>query len=145
MNTVLRVMQLAALHKPGLQRYQEGPRHYKAKAGSDVGGRRTGNKLSSTPAPRIFRDGSTGTTPSSGDLCGFSGSIPLSTHPKCHFRPGSDNQRFTVQEKPPPTGIEFSVTSVFRVRIVDPLDAATAEKWQGIPHLAFASGVGRVQ
>ena len=49
------------------------------------------------------------------------------------------------REKPPPIRVEFSVTAVFRVRIVDPLDAATAEKWQGRPHLAFANGVGRVQ
>ena len=37
-----------------------------------------------------------------------------------------------------------SVTPVFRVRIVDPLDAATAEKWQGRPRLAFANGVGGI-
>ncbi len=40
---------------------------------------------------------------------------------------------------------EFSVTAVFRVRIVGPLDAATAEKWQGRPHLANANGVGRIR
>ena len=50
-----------------------------------------------------------------------------------------------IRAKSPPIRIEFSVTPVFRVRIVDPLDAATAEKWQGIPHLAFANGVGRVR
>jgi len=36
------------------------------------------------------------------------------------------------------------MTPVFRVRIVDPLDAATAEKWQGGPRLAFANGVGGI-
>lgn len=50
-----------------------------------------------------------------------------------------------IREKPPPIRVEFSVTLEFCVRIVDPLDAATAEKWQGIPHLAFANGVGRVR
>jgi hypothetical protein len=49
------------------------------------------------------------------------------------------------EPKPPPIRAEFSVTAVFRVRIVDPLDAATAEKWRGRPHLAFANGAGRVR
>ena len=40
---------------------------------------------------------------------------------------------------------EFSVTPAFRVRIVQPLDAATAEKWQGRPHLAKANGIGRLR
>ena len=31
--------------------------------------------------------------------------------------------------KPRQVEAEFSVTPAFRVRIVDPLDAATAEKW----------------
>ena len=48
-------------------------------------------------------------------------------------------------QKPPPIQVEFSVTTVFCVRIVHPLDAATAEKWQGRPHLAKAKGVGRVR
>ena len=49
------------------------------------------------------------------------------------------------EPKPPPIRAEFSVTAVFRVRIVGPLDAATAEKWQGSPHLAQAKGVGRIR
>ena len=36
------------------------------------------------------------------------------------------------------------MTPVFGVRIVDPLDAATAEKWQGGLHLAQANGVGGI-
>jgi len=51
----------------------------------------------------------------------------------------------TTRQKPRPILVEFSVTPEFSVRIVDPLDAATAEKWQGRPHLAFANGVGRVR
>lgn len=34
------------------------------------------------------------------------------------------------------------MTGVFPVRIVEPLVAATALKWQGGPHLASANGVG---
>ena len=48
-------------------------------------------------------------------------------------------------QKPPPIQVEFSGTTVFCVRIVHPLDAATAEKWQGRPHLAKAKGVGGIQ
>ena len=47
-------------------------------------------------------------------------------------------------QKPPPIQVEFSVTAVFRLRIVNQLVAATALKWQGRPHLAKAKGVGRI-
>ncbi|MFT7287048.1 MAG: hypothetical protein ACI87W_001157 [Halieaceae bacterium] len=42
--------------------------------------------------------------------------------------------------KPRPNQLEFSVTPVFRVRTVDPLNAATARKWWGYPALRKQRG-----
>ena len=102
-------------------------------------------KSSDTLATSNLRCGSTGSTPSSSDRCGYSGSNRFQCPCSVFFDRVLTINASGVQEKPPLTRVEFFVTPVFRVRIVDPLDAATAEKWQGIPHLAFAKGVGRVR
>jgi hypothetical protein len=62
------------------------------------------------------------------------------------LRPAHGCQRLVAvyPTRPHRMRIEFPVTPVLRVRIVDPLDAATAEKWQGGPHLAEANGAGRI-
>jgi hypothetical protein len=81
-------------------------------------------------------------------LAGFSVFAPAEASIQAKFlcievAPGSLARRLPAP-KPRQFRTEFSVTPVFRVRIVNPLDAATAEKWQGRPLLAKANGVGRI-
>ena len=73
---------------------------------------------------------SSGTTPSGTESSGYVGpnSLPGILNRDSH--PDDDNKvtRSPIK-KPPRVPVEYSVTPVLRVRIVEPLDAATAEKW----------------
>ena len=64
---------------------------------------------------------------------GFSGFTPANTAIWSGFCTCRGDQTLVVTgtplHKPREFQAEFSVTPAFRVRIVDPLDAATAEKW----------------